>query len=277
MQQLKIVFFEEMSAIGSSTLHHGDCALAFLPDGGTLLIDAGEAGVGTHLTRQIRALGVEHIDWLLISHLHGDHVGGFPEMAQELSFGRVLFSGYGEGNPAAEQAGLAEIRRLGIPVELIEKGQNMELGGALMQVLSPASDAPTVASDGEKLTYSHMLNQYSTVVRLSWGSFSMLFAADINQPAEEELTEEYGDALHSTILKIPHHGHRGSCTDAFMERVAPRLALHMGKDMDAPVMHAFTSRCIPIYSTATDGCITLETDGSSLRIDCDKGVRILPL
>lgn len=277
MSELKLVFFEQMSAIGNRPVHHGDCTLVFLPDGQTLLIDAGQLSVGTHLAQQILALGVKHIDYFLISHLHGDHTAGFPEVAEKISFGRVLYAGYGEDNPFADQTGLAEIRRRRIPMEMIAKGQVLNFGGAALQVLAPDPDAAPAPEGLTRLEYNDILNQHSTVIRMSYGKFAMLFPGDIHQEAEKKLVEEYGDALACTVLKIPHHGHIHSCTSGFLGAVRPHLALHMGKDMDAPVMQAFTSRCIPIYSTALDGCIVFDTDGSMLRVSCAKGERMIEL
>ena len=277
METMKLVFFEQMSAIGAKNIHHGDCVLILFPGGETLFIDAGQAGVGGHLARQIRALGIRHIDELLITHLHGDHTAGLPEMMEEIAIKKVLFTGVGEDWRYTDQSGLAAIREHGVPIERIVKGQAIGHSGAVMQVLSPDADVQPAPADAPPIEHGLRLNRFSTVTRLSYGHFSILLAADIGQDEEAELAAEYGSALASTVYKIPHHGHVGSCSDGILEIVRPRLALHMGKDMDAPVMRAFTSRCIPVYSTALDGCITMETDGEMLSITCEKGQRTISL
>src|SRR5262245_36286281 len=62
----------------------GQSTLLVTPAGESLLIDTGYAGNDGRDPKRIaaaaRAAGVKQIDYLLVTHFHGDHAGGVPEL-----------------------------------------------------------------------------------------------------------------------------------------------------------------------------------------------------
>jgi competence protein ComEC len=52
-----------------------------------------------------------------------------------------------------------------------------------------------------------------------------LLTGDIEAAQELALVERIGSALRSDVLIVPHHGSRTSSTVAFIEAVAPRVAV----------------------------------------------------
>src|SRR5437763_16017840 len=66
----------------------GQSTLIVTPAGQSLLVDTGYAGNGGRDANRIaaaaKAAGVSAIDYLLITHFHGDHAGGVPELAKLL-------------------------------------------------------------------------------------------------------------------------------------------------------------------------------------------------
>jgi competence protein ComEC len=67
-------------------------------------------------------------------------------------------------------------------------------------------------------------NNSSMVLRIAYGRESFLFAGDLEAKGEHELIASQAD-LHTTMLKVPHHGSRTSSTPALIEAVHPRLAV----------------------------------------------------
>jgi len=72
----------------------GQSTLVVSPSGQSLLIDAGYAGFGGRDAERIKtaakAAGVGHIDYLLVTHYHSDHVGGVPNLLEVLHVTNVL-------------------------------------------------------------------------------------------------------------------------------------------------------------------------------------------
>ncbi|PIY16538.1 MAG: DNA internalization-related competence protein ComEC/Rec2, partial [Elusimicrobia bacterium CG_4_10_14_3_um_filter_49_12_50_7] len=84
----------------------GDCSLIQLPNGKTVLVDAGSGGVGwnpfdagtTIVVPFLKKMGVKHIDYIVMTHPHSDHIGGVRPVVKELSVGTLVDSGF----PASE-------------------------------------------------------------------------------------------------------------------------------------------------------------------------------
>ena len=47
-----------------------------------ILIDTGRAGIGRKILQSLQHYGVEQLDYLLLTHLHPDHIGGFWRIAE---------------------------------------------------------------------------------------------------------------------------------------------------------------------------------------------------
>src|SRR5690348_16593684 len=75
----------------------GQATLVVGPSGQSLLIDAGYTGFGGRDTLRIAAAakdaGVKHIDYLLITHFHDDHVGGVANLLDRLPVATFLDHG----------------------------------------------------------------------------------------------------------------------------------------------------------------------------------------
>lgn len=112
------------------------------------------------------------------------------------------------------------------------------------------------------------MNEDSLVFRLVYRSFSMLFMADAGFPAEQRLLGEAAD-LQATVLKVGHHGSRFSTSEAFLDRVAPRVALisaGRGNTFGLPsprTLNLLVRRGIRTYRTDLDGTIELVSDGAT--------------
>src|SRR5215472_9577329 len=75
----------------------GKSTLYVSPSGESLLVDAGYAGNNNRDAKRIAAAaaaaGVTRIDYLVITHYHGDHAGGVPQLAAMLPIGKIFDHG----------------------------------------------------------------------------------------------------------------------------------------------------------------------------------------
>jgi competence protein ComEC len=100
-------------------------------------------------------------------------------------------------------------------VSRCEAGQQWEWDGVRFEVLHPQ------AADYDAARRSNAL---SCVLRVSNGTQTLLLAGDIEQAQEAQLLAA-GAPLKADLLLVPHHGSKTSSSAAFLEAVAPQLAL----------------------------------------------------
>jgi len=240
-----------------------------LPDGKTLLVDGGGYlhDNGTDFGQRILApalgaLGVNRIDWVISTHDHPDHIGGLAFVIRHFNVGEFWSTPTGLTAGYSRDVRSALSERL-TPVNKLTAGETLALsGGVSLKVLSPVNRSAKHSDDDEMDA-----NEESLVFRLTFGKFSMLFAADAGFAAEQRILSG-GYGVESTVLKVGHHGSRYSSSEEFLEEVKPRLAListGAGNRFGLPssrTLDLLESRKIQVYRTDRDGTIELVTDGS---------------
>jgi len=204
---LEIVFFD---------VGHGDAALVKLPDGGTLLVDA---GVRTDLVDQgrrtilphLHRFGIRRIDTVVISHPHADHFGGLPTLLRSFPVGRVLHNGQSYPSGLFEEK-MAVLDSLGIPHQAVSTGDTL--------FLDPSVHVAVLAPERNHSFGAEQANDASVVLRLQYGRHRVLFTGDAEEDAERLMVARYGRMLRSDVVKVGHHGSRTSSTRSFVEAVA---------------------------------------------------------
>lgn len=189
----------------------GDAALVTAPDGGTILIDGGpDPDV---VAVKLAALGIRRLDVVVASHPHADHVEGLPQVFARFPVGLVLEPGCADDSPSYAQF-LEAIDDEELPVRHPRTGETIRVGGMHLDVFSP--DACYEGTDSDA-------NNDSLVLRVSFGTDTVLFPGDAEVEAQEELMAD-GAPLAAPVLKVPHHGGDTSA-DGFFEAVSPQLSI----------------------------------------------------
>ena len=113
------------------------------------------------------------------------------------------------------------------------------------------------------------LNNYSIVLKLTFGEVSIMLTGDAEQLAEKEIINTKED-LQADILKVGHHGSSSSTSDKFLKSVNPQYAvISVGKDNSYKhpsdkVIQRLEKYGVKIYRTDNNGTITMITDGSNI-------------
>lgn len=175
----------------------------------TSLFDVGEEVVAPYLwSRRIR-----HLDILVLSHAHSDHMGGMPAILRDLRPRELWVSLPAHAD--AFTALLHEAAQLGTTVRFLHAGQQIPWGDEGITVLSPdlAYTNPSVPRNDDSL-----------VLRVGFGQSSILLEGDAEAPSEHAMLAA-GRVSPVTLLKVGHHGSLTSTTPEFLAAAAPRSAV----------------------------------------------------
>jgi competence protein ComEC len=207
----------------------GDAILVRFPRGPTILVDAGPRSAGFDAGARtvvpfLRYSGIERLDALVITHPHGDHVGGAAAVLREIEVGEFVDAGTSLATEAYDEAHrLAD--SLGVAHRVVRAGERLEAGkAARCYVLAPGRDDGEPPERGDSLD-NHGLNNTSVVLRLVYGQSSILLSGDAESEVEAGLARRFGAFLESDVLKAGHHGSKTSSSDVYLAAVRPRVAI----------------------------------------------------
>jgi competence protein ComEC len=231
--------------------------------GHTLLFDTGprigELNAGDRtLLPLMRALGIDHIDTLMISHQDTDHVGGAPAIVNGMPVTQLLTS-LAADHPLRHQAG---VNGQPVPHQACLAGQQWLWEGVRFDVLQPTP-----------YEYAHRDNDdhnaMSCVLRVSTvrpPGRSVLITADIEADQEAALLQRSRDQLQSDVLIVPHHGSQTSSTKAFLRAVSPmQSVIQVGrrnayKHPSRPVLARYDEMGLPWQATPDCGAYVWNSD-----------------
>jgi len=202
----------------------GDSLLIITPDGKTLLVDGGGFGGGPRQAPQdfdvgeevvspaLWARGIRHLDAVVLTHAHSDHMGGLPAVLRNFHPDELWVG----NNPrfGAYNALLDEAAALHVRLSSFRAGDAFTFGNAQVNVLAPFRDYVPGAEPA---------NNDSLVLHMAYGETSVMLEGDAEAPIEQAMLAEPG--LASTLLKVGHHGSITSTRPEFFARVAPQWAV----------------------------------------------------
>lgn len=215
---------------------HGDIYIISTPDGKITLLDCGW-GDRANTTKKYYEIvlfpalaeqNIRHIDRIIITHPHGDHIGGLPHLLRKKSItvGEVCWSCLdpemlkktGPSSIKYQDEVIELCRQRNIPVRDVKDGEVINLGKGVT--------AAVLTTGFRKAGRGNWLNNQSIVFQLQYGTFTMLFTGDCGFEEEKYLLKKYPAAtLKSDVLKVGHHGGAGATGEKFLQTVAPKAAI----------------------------------------------------
>ncbi|HHW61593.1 MAG TPA: MBL fold metallo-hydrolase, partial [Syntrophomonadaceae bacterium] len=154
---------------------------------------------------------------------------------------------------------LDAVQQQGIKISGAKCGVEIPLKGVKAEFLAPN------AEDYENL------NDYSAVLKLTYGEQAFLFTGDAQELSENEMLAN-GQNLQASILKIGHHGSSSSSSAAFLQAVSPQIAViscGLQNDYGHPhreVLQRLVEQDIKVLRTDLHGTITIKSNGKSITI-----------
>ncbi len=238
----------------------GDATL-IICDGHTMLIDGGPSSASSLIYTYLKDRNIDHLDYIVCTHPHEDHVGGLAGALNYASADMALcpFETY-DSRPFESFLKYLHLQNNEITVP--ELGSTYTLGSAEMQIIGP-------------ITTSGSINNSSLVLRVQYGETSFLLSADAEAEEEYAILNE-GFQLRSTLIKVGHHGSTTSSTDSYLAAIQPVYAvISVGSDNphghpSEAVLEKLNNAGIEIYRTDLQGDIVCVSDGKSLSFSVEK-------
>jgi len=199
----------------------GDALFIESPNGTQVLIDGGPPRKILSQLSKVMSPFDRSIDVIIITNPDEDHIGGLQDVLKNYKVGEVFESGTWSDSKTYQNLE-EEFKNKKIPDILAKKGMRLDLGGgAVIDILFPDRDVTNWET-----------NTGSVVARLSYKNTSFMLTGDAPMSTEKIILGEFSPAqLHSNILKVGHHGSRGSTSPEFLKAVSPSDALiSVGKD-----------------------------------------------
>ena len=214
-----------------------------------MLFDTGVAEGGRWVLPQLQGLGVGRLDMLVLSHNDKDHVAAAADIYAALPVAQVL---------AGQEASL---RQYHLPGGACQQGQSWVWDGIRFDVLWP----PPGQEQREN-------NAYSCVLRVASWHHAIMLTGDAPMAVEDQLVEQFGHRLQSSVLVAGHHGSKTSSSALWLQTVQPRLSvlsagfLNRYRHPHPRVLQALQQQG-PVLRTDADGLLTIEL-GTQLDYAC---------
>jgi beta-lactamase superfamily II metal-dependent hydrolase len=253
-----IVFSGTASMQGQKTLdiysidvEGGQATLFVSPSGESLLVDAGSPGErdAGRIVATAKQAGLTQIDYLVVTHYDGDHVGGVKDVSDKLPI-RTFIDHGPRVNPAGappptpqQQANLdrvdaayAEARAKGRHIE-VKAGDKLPLKSLDVQIVSSRGAVITKPLVGaatpnplcrdfvpHPVDTSENINSVGMVVS-AFGRFRMLDLGDLTWNTEHDLVCPNNLLGMIDVYLTTHHGLARSGPPALVQAIGARVAL----------------------------------------------------
>ena len=236
-----------------------DATFIHLPNGETMLIDAGTSDKSDTVIDYIRSARISEINYVIGTHPHSDHIGGLADILNLFETGKLYMPKVVHNTKSFENV-----------LDAVESNE-IELYTAKAGTVIYEDDTTKISLLGPVSDEYEDLNNYSAVVKIEYGEISFLFMGDAEKLAEEEITEN----VSADVLKVGHHGSDTSSSSEFIKRVNPEIAvISVGEDNkynhpSEKVLKRLESVKAKIYRTDIDGDIIIESDGTNINVKED--------
>ena len=176
---------------------HGSAVVVRLPQGETLLYDAGRMGSPLAGERAIAGVlwskGIRHLDAVVLSHADADHYNALPGLLQKFSVGVVYVSPVMfDERAAALEVLRGAIETAGVPLRTIAAGDRLRGPQGCVLEISHPPPRGVLGSD----------NANSIVLGIEFQQRRILLTGDLESPGLEDVLAE--EPWHCDILMAPH-------------------------------------------------------------------------
>lgn len=232
----------------------GDCILIQV-NNKNMLIDCGSKDSGSYT--YLKKHNIKKLDYMILTHPHEDHIGNAPCIINNFKINAIYAPKVFSSSDAFKDL-LLSIKKNNLKITEAHACKHIYLGNDInCFILAPNNNS------------YEKTNNYSIVLKITYGNTSFLFTGDAESLSEEEMIHK-GYNLKSDVLKIGHHGSNSSTTSPFLNEVAPKIAIiSCGKGNSYNHPHKDTliklkNNNVLFYRTDLNGTIVLESDKNKI-------------
>lgn len=239
--------------LGVMDVGSGQC-IAFTEGEHTAVVDCGsrgtQANAGSELTKYLRGSGRTKIDYLILTHLHTDHISGVVRLMNMMQVDTLVmpeYVGYIENGVLVELVNAAHEN--GVRLMYISRDTELDAGGISLHLYAPFDK-------GDK-------NDRGIMLTAQAGNENVLITGDVTAPTERKLVAAQ-DLSDTDILVVGHHGSKYSTSEELLLEAEPELAIisvgynNYGHPTEE-VLERLNAHGIRIYRTDECGRIVINT------------------
>ncbi len=240
----------------AGTQHSGDSMLILTPDGKTMLIDTNSPSNSSIVVDSLHRLGIEKLDYLVFSHSHLDHVGGYSIVLRYMNVGEIFMNAHEYWGSTTYADLRATAEKYNVPVTYKYEGDTMKLGEYVdIKFLNPPADYDYAGGTSGQ-------NSGSLLLKVVYNESSFLFGGDLYADREAILLEKFAAELDVDVAKMNHHGDKTSNTKEWIAAVSPKIAFtQMSGVFSDTIMGRYRVQGALALHTALDGPFVIYTEG----------------
>ncbi|WP_238904274.1 ComEC/Rec2 family competence protein [Clostridium sp. YIM B02506] len=223
-----------------------------------MLIDSSTQKAEDKFLDYLKKLNIKKFDAVIATHPDEDHIGNMDEVIKKYSITN-FYAPKSTSTTKAFESMIRELKNKDLKIKPLKAGSTIDFDSDVqLEVFAPNSDSYEDA------------NNYSPIIKLTYGNNSMLFTGDAEKLSEKE-TLKKGYNLESDVLKVGHHGSSTSTSKDFLKAVNPSIAIiSCGKNNKYGHPHKETIKAlednkVKYYRTDLDGTIVLVSDGTNIK------------
>ena len=251
--------------VANCDIGQGDSMVINLGNHRGLVIDVGPDPVAED--KCLKALGIEEIPLMILSHFHADHVAGLPGAISHRKIGQLWVSV--NAQPVLESS-MVHAALQSVEVITPVRGMSAQLGLLTIKVLWPTLNATTFAEmPGE----GSQINNSSIATVITSDVFSIFAGGDLEPPVQQLLIPDVG---HVDIYKVCHHGSKYQNLE-FMTALHPALSIisvGAGNTYGHPAVQTLDALArlgSEVVRTDIDGAIAVQAHNHRLSLRKAKG------
>lgn len=248
----------------------GDAVYIRGPNGIDMLVDGGPSEAVLDCLSDNMPFWDRTIELVFLTHEHEDHMVGVLSVLK-----RYKVTHFATQNQASTGIKTEKLKELlaenTLTANYLKKGDRIDISGQIeIEAIWPLDKTKNLASKQSKIP-KEVDNDSSLVLLFNFKNFNFLITGDV--PASK--FSERVDLTGLEVIKVPHHGGRGSLDEYFFKQYRPEIAvISVGKNSyghpSKEITELLVRHRVKTLRTDKSGDIKIISDGKTWKVDVQR-------